>query len=87
MKPKRKFSPEIRAFVVTEYFDTEKSAREISDETGVSTASIGRWVREVRDLSESMGVSLTAATETWAIQDEDSPAMSGAREDRTAVPA
>ena len=86
MKPKRKFSPEIRALVVTEYFDTEKSAREISDETGVSTASIGRWVREVRDLAESMGVSLAVATETWAIQDEDSHAMNGVRKDRTAVP-
>lgn len=87
MKPKRKFGPEMRAFVVREYLDTEKSAREISDETGVSTASIGRWVREVRDLAETMGVSLAVAVETWAIQDEDSPAMNGTRKDRTAVPA
>ena len=84
MKPKRKFSPEMRAFVVREYLDTEKSTREISDETGVSTASIGRWVREVRDLADVMGVSLAVAIDSWAIEEETAPAF---REDRTAVPA
>ena len=86
MKPRKKFSTEVRASVVREYLDTEKSAREISDETGVSTASIGRWVREVRDRAATMSMSIDMAIDTWAIEDATPPVSSGNRRERTAVP-
>ena len=70
MRPKKKFSAEARAAVVREYLGTEKSAREISAEFGVSTASIARWVREVRDLADETNEPIGAVVESWAVEDE-----------------